>query len=352
MRHPLVIAGGGALALLLLVELLLRALPVSTASMTGYYLNADVLSYPPGHRWTVSTGWDLRDPQRLQANAQGFVADRDFVPDPRAVALIGDSYVESSMLREADRPAAQLSRGLAGRPVYAMGTPGTALLDYAQRVRWAVQVQGVRQVVLLLERGDINQSLCGSGNVVSRCLDPQRLVPRTERQAPPSTLKRWLRHSALAQYLAGHLRVDLRDLVRSAFTRQVPGEGGEAVPAPVVAPVTPSLAAVQAARARIDAVLDAFMAEVAPLAGQVDILVLMDGARAAPWLEASDGRFERDYLMQRLRSHGLRVIDLQPVYRAHGEHDPRQLEIGPHDRHLNALGVSLAMQAAAAALTR
>lgn len=351
MHRALVIAGGGVLALLLGVELLLRALPVSTASMTGYYLNADLLSYPPGHRWTVSTGWDLRDPQQLRANAQGFVADRDFLPDPRAVALIGDSYVEASMLDASDRPAAQLSRWLGGRPVYAMGTPGTALLDYAQRVRWAVQVQRVRQVVLLLERGDIVQSLCGSGNVVSRCLDPQSLQPRTERQPPPSALKQWLRHSALAQYLAGHLRVDLKAFLRSAFTRQVPGEGPESQPAAALAATAPTAVAVQAARSRVDAVVEAFTTELKPLQGQVDILILLDGARSAPWLEGSDGRYEREHLMQRLRAGGLRVVDLQPVYRAHAERDPRRLEIGPHDRHLNGLGVSLAMQAAAAALT-
>lgn len=351
MIRPIAIASCGAAALLLLLELMLRALPVSTASLTGYYLSPDLLGYPPGHQWTVSTGWDLRDPQRLRANAQGFVADRDFAPNADAVALIGDSYVEASMLDAADRPAAQLERLLGGRPVYAMGTPGTALLDYGLRVRWAVQSQGIRQIVLLLERGDIMQSLCGSGNVVSQCLDPDSLKPRIERHPPPSAVKRWVRHSALAQYLVGHLRLDVGAFLRSAFTRQVPGEGAEAstvVPPSESGGLDP--AAVQLARSRIDAVLDAFFAELAPLGNGLELLVLLDGARSAPWLAGSEGRFERDYLMEQLRARNVRVVDLQSIYRMHAETDPRSLEIGPHDQHLNALGVFLAMQAAAGAL--
>ena len=44
----------GVLAMLLAAELLLRALPVSTATMTGYYLDPVISSYPPGHAWQVN----------------------------------------------------------------------------------------------------------------------------------------------------------------------------------------------------------------------------------------------------------------------------------------------------------
>ncbi|MFN4116386.1 MAG: hypothetical protein ACK4F7_07790 [Inhella sp.] len=334
-----------------MLELLLRLLPVSTASLTGYYLNPDLLGYPPSHRWTVSTGWDLRNPQRLQANAQGFLADRDFVPDPRAIALIGDSYVEASMLDAADRPAAQLERLIGGEPVYALGTPGTALLDYGQRMLWAAETLGSRRFVLLLERGDIVQSLCGSGNVVSRCLDPVGFAPRREPHSPATGLKRWLRHSSLAQYLVGHLRVDVAAFLRSVLTRQVPGEEASAEPKPVLS-ARPTAEAMLQARARIDAVLQVFLADLAPVLAQADVLILLDGARTPPWLEGTNERFEREYLMERLRHHGLRVIDLQPVYQAHAVRSHRALEIGPHDRHLNSLGVSVVMQAAAQDLAR
>ena len=117
----------GVLSVLLALELLCRVLPVSTSTETGYYTDPLILTYPARHRWVAATGWDLRNAQTLQANNLGYPADRDFVWNERAVALIGDSYVEASMLPAADRPGAQLERWLGPRPVYAMGAPGTAV---------------------------------------------------------------------------------------------------------------------------------------------------------------------------------------------------------------------------------
>jgi hypothetical protein len=107
----------GLLGVLIAAEAALQLLPVSTATMRGYHHDADVLTYPSHHRWQTATGWDLRNAERLQSNNWGFAAARDFLPDPRAIALIGDSYVEASMLPVSDRPAAQLERLLHARPV-------------------------------------------------------------------------------------------------------------------------------------------------------------------------------------------------------------------------------------------
>jgi hypothetical protein len=332
-------------ALVLGLELGLRILPVGTASFKDYHLDPDVLSYPPRHRWRVATGWDLRNAQTLQANNEGFAADRDFVPDTRAVALVGDSYVEASMLDARDRPAAQLERKLNDVPVYGMGTPGTALLDYGQRMSWAAQRWGVKRFVLLLERSDVTQSLCGSGNVESRCLDPVTLSLRVERQPGPSRMKRLLRHSALAQYMVGQIRFDGQRFLASIGTRAVPGEKGRSTAkAHAGAPIE---AEVKLARERIDAVLAAF-ADITQKAREgAQWVVVLDGARRPPWLPGVDGRYEREYLMQSLRKMGATVVDMQPIYQSHALKDQRSLEVGPYDGHLNRLGVALLAQAAA-----
>ena len=77
--------------------------PVSTSTLTGYYIDPEILTYPPQHQWQVATGWDLRNPRALHSNNFGFVSAHDFVRDETAIALIGDSYVESSMLAASDR---------------------------------------------------------------------------------------------------------------------------------------------------------------------------------------------------------------------------------------------------------
>ncbi|MBK9234562.1 MAG: hypothetical protein IPO19_00270 [Rhodoferax sp.] len=104
----------GMAGALLACELVLQALPVSSATARDYYMDPQVLSYPPGHRWHGDGMGSASNAQTLRANNFGFASEIDFVPDPQAVAFIGDSYVEASMLGAADRPGAQLARAAQG----------------------------------------------------------------------------------------------------------------------------------------------------------------------------------------------------------------------------------------------
>lgn len=344
MFRSLIIATASASVTLLLGEGLCRLLPVSTATMSGYYIDEEVMSYPPRHRFTLATGWDLRNSQRLQANDWGFVSDLDFVPDPNAVVLIGDSFVEANMLGDVDRPARQLIAALGGqRPVYGLGSPGTALLDYAQRIRLTSQRLGVRDFVVWADAGDTRQALCGSGNVHSRCLDPITLAPRIERQTPPGVVKRLARHSALLQYFFGQLKLDVGQLWRDLFTRQVP-HLRPAASSPQIYPE-----ARQHAIAVIDAVVDNFFREIAPFRGGRLVFVL-DGRRSAEEPSNDLRDTERDHLIARLRAGGAEVIDLEPVFRRHLRNSPLSVEVGPYDAHLNSLGVRLVMEQAAKVL--
>lgn len=349
--RQLAVFGLGLLAAVVLAEIGLQLLPVSTATMRGYHHDADILTYPSHHRWSVATGWDLRNAQNLRSNNWGFAADRDFVANPRAVALIGDSYVEASMLPVEDRPAAQLERLLPSkRPVYALGSPGTALLDYAQRIRLANQQLQVQDFVLLLERFDARQSLCGSGNVHAHCLDPKTLQRGMERESPPGWLKSWARHSALAQYLGGQIKLRPQALVKAMFTRSTPEDQRE--PSAAVAKrARPNEADLDRMRQMVDAVVQAFFADARPyIKGQ--LVVVVDGRRDGPRPPADVSDFERAHLIQRLREGGAIVHDLEIAYAAQARRSRRQLQVGPYDGHLNALGVRVAMTAAASAVAR
>src|SRR5882672_9601140 len=186
MRHALIFTLLGCLAALLALELLFRLLPTSTATRTGYHIDPLIITYAPHHEFTLSSGWSLSNAHRYRANNFGFLTSREFVPDPSAVALIGDSFVEASSLAEDERLGAQLERELSGRPVYTMGSPGSSLLDYAERMRFAHDRFGIVDFVLLVERGDVRQALCGSNNIQGPCLDPRTLAPRIETTVFPS----------------------------------------------------------------------------------------------------------------------------------------------------------------------
>ena len=66
----------GAVLALVAMEGGLRLLPVSTATHTGYYIHPHILTYPPNHRFTTSSGWDLRNPVQQRANNYGFLTSR------------------------------------------------------------------------------------------------------------------------------------------------------------------------------------------------------------------------------------------------------------------------------------
>jgi hypothetical protein len=327
---------------LVLLEVFFRLMPVSGATLMDYHFDPELLTYPAGHRWTVSTGWDLRNVQQLQANNLGFAAARDFVPDPDAVAMVGDSFVEASALESKDRPAEQLMSRLPGRrPVYALGSPGTGLLDYAQRVRMASQRLGVRDVVVWVTPPDAREALCGSGNVHSRCLNRQTFEPRVERLPPAGMLKRVVRHSALAQYVLGQLKIDpmqvWQDLRRSHVS------GGSLPPA------APSAASIAQSQAMVEAVLDEFHAQVKGLPLR-RLVFLVDGKRGPKDARPPLIEIERARMLHSLRARGADVLDLEPVFADHHRRSTLSPEIGPYDHHLNALGVQVVTTALAAHL--
>ena len=333
----------GLLGFVLGCELIFRVLPVSTATKTNYDIDPALLTYPPHHTWRMSTGWDLRNTQLLRSNNVGFVADIDFVADPEAVALVGDSYIEASMLPAADRPAAQLQTlmGSAHR-VYAMGAPGSSLLDYAERIRFAHQRFGVRHFIVLMEAGDVRQALCGSGNIHSACLDRRTLTPGVERRLDASVLKRVLRESAFAQYVTGQLKLDAGRLLRDAFTR--PATSGAEPAARDLGSATRVDAPVF-----VDVVTRTFFERVAPYIDGGRLTIVVDGQRGPAGRRDEALESERTRFIVLAQARGVRVVDAETVYAKHFAVSPLSLDVGPYDAHLNELGVRLVMSAAAEA---
>lgn len=333
----------GMLALLTSVELCLQTLPVSDATMKDYYLDPMILSYPAGHRWTTSIGWDLRQPQRHQANNAGFLAQHDFKPDPQAVALIGDSLVEASGLPRKDRPDAQLERALGGPQVYGMGAPGSSLLDHLERLRYAHRHYGIRRFVILLENGDVAQSLCGSGNVQGPCLDPQDLTPRTDRQPPAGLLKRLLRHLALPNYLLGQLKLSGPRLWRQAM-RQARPETGPAPPLHAEPPAEPPWTRQE------QAVAETFMDRLRPFLADSEVLLVIESRHDA----LASGRSAHLRRLERFGTQlceaGVGVLDMAGPFGAAYGRTGLPLEIGPYDHHFNALATRSLGDAIAAAL--
>lgn len=186
----------GILLTLFGLELLLRLLPVSTATMVDYHVAPTILTYPPHLDFTVATGWDLKNARHLRSNNYGFVDTQDFVPNPQAIAVIGDSFVEANMLAPDDRIGPALSRALGGAAVYSMGGPGSSLLDYAERARLAASRFGIQRFVFVLELGMSSRPCAAPATTTARASTRKAAPsPRTPgHRQPASRPGRGIRH--------------------------------------------------------------------------------------------------------------------------------------------------------------
>lgn len=336
MRHAALMLLGSLLAVLAL-EGALRLLPTSTYTDTGYHIDPLIVTYRPGHRFRSSQGWDFSQPQTHRSNNLGFLSSRDFVPDPAALVVIGDSFVDASMLPEDERLGGQLQRLLGARPVYAMGGPGSSLLDYAERLRYAAEKLDARDFVVVLERGDARQSYCGSGNVHGPCIDRASGAARTERRPPAGAAQRYLRHSALLQYLLGHLRFDPQARLQRAW-RALRSTEADATPRPRTGAATNDFSEAEIAR-----VVEAFFTRIAPYR-RGRLLMVFDADRVRMEAGESGTTPEREQFIALARAHGAEVIDTLPAFRAHVAARGRLLEISPLDGHWNREATALVAQ--------
>lgn len=324
----------GMLLVLLAVEGVMRLLPVSTATLSGYHFHPDIVTYPAHHQFTMATGWDLQRVQRHRSNNFGFLSRHEFEPDPNAVALIGDSFVEANMLPASERLDTLLETRLGTRRVYALGGPGSSLLDYAERVRFAAHRFAIKDFVLVIEQGDIKQTLCGSGNVHGPCLDPDDLRPRIERLPEADAGKRLLRHSAFAQYLVSQLQVNPGRLLKGIDPRQwlvtsTRSKRDSAAPATTVE--------------RDARIVAAFLAHLPRSNGERYVLVF-----DSPLRQRSDNAsHSASSLMFIAQAHrvGLRVLDTAPIFRAQLDKSNLALHVNPRDTHWNGLANGVVAQA-------
>jgi len=228
-----------------------------------------------------------------------------------------------------------------------MGVPGSNLLDYAERIRFAAERFGVRDFVLILERGDVRQSLCGSGNVSAVCLDPITFAFRTEKQAPPTYLKSALRDSRAAQYLFGQLKLSptrLLDDIIASMKRRVEG-----------VPVEEAKAGIKQAESStyVVAVFNHFL-ERASSHVKGRLILVLDADRNSLYRVAEGGprtsEPDRARFLELARARGVEVIDLEPLFAAHIAESSVKLEVSPSDAHWNPVAISIVATAVAARL--
>ncbi len=325
MLKPSLLLATGALVFVVLLEGLFRLLPVSTATRTGYYINQNILTYPAKHCFITSSGWDLRSAQKHCANNFGFIANRDFQYDPDAIVLVGDSFVEANMLPVHEGLAAQIESRLEDKLVFAMGGPGSSLLDYVERIQFARKNFGSKVFIIVINRTDIRESICGSGNIHAHCIDASSLRPKIERLSSPSKLKQIFREFSFPQYLFSQLRVNLSNLSSHFFNSS-----------PIIKTSTdrpnPSIAAAEV-------IISTFFSRL-PVGDGIKYIFVFDPDRNKTVGHEKKAE-DIDYLKDSAKQFGVVVIDPMSYFMQFKLSNDRALEVSPTDQHWNSEAIKI-----------
>jgi hypothetical protein len=338
---------------LIAAEIVLRFLPVAVAlPVEPPTADNPIQRYVANHPYVWSLDWTMHDVVRGRSNAQGFLADYDYMAaDPRPlVAVIGDSYIEALRVAFAQSLTGRLQAALGERGrAYAFAQSGAALSQYVAYARHACAVYRPARMIVNVVGNDFDESIVDHrrrNGLFHLYPAPHggfdyRLTPLPE----PGLAERVLRRSALALYLMRN--VGINNLISNIGIRPAQAEPANRHVGHTDADANP---------ARLEEgqrVIDWFVATLPQAAclAPADIVIVVDAPRPQLYDPAARAAVETSYFAQmrrhliaRAREVGFHVIDMQSVFIAAYAKDRKPFE-HPTDGHWNAHGHAVAAAA-------
>lgn len=369
------IAMGTAIPLVL-AEITLRFLPVST-SLFGQPVNetSPVFRFMPDRDYLWSKDWNFSIVNGGRVNSSGFVNDREYEADTTSplLAVIGDSYVEATMVPYAEtiqgRLAAKIKRH--GR-VYSFAASAAPLSQYLVWARHARETYRPDAMVFLVVGNDFDESLLAYRQWPGfhhYSEDSGGMLKLIRIDYEPNPWRTLAQHSALVRYLLFNLQV-MPSLVRIKSTlgehwkrltsaesnHDAGGDGnvtvrkgdGTVKGRQYLGNVPRVVKAKRVADAK--RAVDAFFRDLPEMAGLAParILFLLDGVRYSSVVHDPEDYFinMRRYFMARAGALGYGAIDMDHHFLPEHETNGTRFEF-PTDGHWNAAAHGLAAQAIA-----
>lgn len=325
----------GALIAVVLLEVVLRLLPVSM----GLYRTPEFDRWPlqnsePRLPYTYSITWSMQNPHRGTTNNYGHIAPFDYQRGSQPVLVMGDSFIESLMNEYEDTLQGQLGKRInAPNAVYGLAASGLSASDYVALSRLARDEFSPIAAILLIGDGDLSESLgrrTGNHFLVTDGgalkLDYAPLVGESVQKK----IRKLIGDISIYRYFQVNLQFSIDKVFKVFHTSAPPGRRSEK---PVDNVARQKMAA--------DWFLSALPASLG-LAPEC-IVLLVDTDRYAiynPTLASprKDSPEARLYLIEQAQERGIKVSDLESVFRQRYAADPAKFDYWPIDRHWNRLG--------------
>lgn len=342
----------GIVVPLIMIEIMLRFFPVSSATKTMVVDDQNpVVRFSPNHSFTYSKGWQFEIVNTGRINNYGFVNDQDYTSwtEEGPLVIVGDSYVEALMVPYEKTMQGRLAGLLKDKlKVYSIGISGSQLAQYLAFAQYSGTEFRPRAMVFVIIGNDFDESLLkykeGPGLHFFEENGPDHELVLVRHDYHPSFWKRLLRRSAFVRYLWGTVGIGgMSDLVRQGFRREVQYVGNTAA----------NVSEERLAESR--RVVDRFFLELPQRAGldKSRILFVVDAIRPEIYseldLQRANGSYfalMRQYFFEQAQRYGYEAIDMQPRLIARHRRDGVRFEY-PIDAHWNALGHQEAAEAIA-----
>ena len=330
---------------LLLLELLLRCLPVETnVEYPVITKSSPYLHLQPYSVRTSSLGWNFYNVIIKQANNYGYISDVDYSRNGRpTLAVIGDSYVEAMQVAKKRSLSGILENSDIGG-IYNVAISGSALSQYVAFVKLAESEFNPKAFVIVVVGNDFDESLCSvrpqPGHHCYERLDRDLKLALKEFY-PATGIRGAAKHSALMRYLVFNLKVDWRRMLSAANLLS------DEVSDVRYAGNTQFLKTVPIEQESL-AVVDQFFKDLSLIIGSKPVLFIVDADRESIYGGSSiDGSYfsrMRNHFITRAQDYNHEVVDMYPIFVDHYSNHREKFEF-PTDGHWNELGHRLAADA-------
>lgn len=344
---PIVSACIGVLLSFVLLEIILRFLPVSDSLLT-MPVNASnpILRNKPNRDITWSRGHNFPIVSRKHINNQGFLNDQDYTKENQVplLAIVGDSYVAAAQVANASSMHGILSEASKGKiRVYSFASSGSPLSSYLGYANYATREFDAAALTFVIIGNDFDESLpkyrtVKAGHFFRETPEGFELA---RQDYAPSLVKRLFRHSALVRYLFLNLQIEER------FIERILRAGERQVEQEYVGNTKASFNEERISDSR--KVVDKFFELLPAQTGLAPdkILFVIDGMRPHLYDPVTLGKASgsyvgvmRRYFKEVATTLGYEVIDMQPVFIAANEQEGARFEF-PTDGHWNEVGHAL-----------
>lgn len=336
---------------LLCIEIILHFLPVSEGiGATDVNAETPVFHFEPGAVKQYSKDWNFSLNNRVRTNNYGFVNDQDYSAQLQTplLAVIGDSYVEASMVPYSKTIHGRLQQMAGDGRVYSFAASGAPLSQYLIWAQYARDEFKPDAYLFMIVANDFDESLAeykqSPGFHYYFKENEKYQLKRVDLVRTKSLKKRVLvtffRNCRLARYFSYNLQAVPR--LKMVFTKRQEYVGN------VSAQVTE--------KRLFDSktAVDLFFDDLPKYTG-VDsskILFVIDGVRPAIYddeaLKASQDSFwakMREFFIDRAQEFGSPVIDMQPIFIQDFKVKQKRFEF-VNDGHWNELAHQMAADAA------